>query len=79
MMEKYPNFGDYLITCPTYQDIRNKIEINPNAISIVSKLSLNLPLVKREKMQLPEFPKGWEDMFTECEHEITRSLEFVNQ
>ena len=78
LMIEFPNFEDFLKTQSTYDDVRKGLDFNPNAISIVSRLSLNLPVINREKLDLPKFPEAWKDMFKECESEIMNAMTFVN-
>lgn len=78
LMEEYPSFSEFAKTRPSYRQIRDGITQNPNQISIESRLTLNLPQIRRDPWELPEPPSGWEALFDECRGDIEHSLEYIN-
>lgn len=78
MMKKYGSFSEFLKTRPTYDDIRRGVTVNPIAAEIETRLTLNLPVSKKEPISITEYPLEWSHYFKECEAELANALQFVN-
>lgn len=78
MMKKYGTFQEYLKTRPTYDEIRQGVVVNPIAVDIETRLTLNLPVSRREPIVVTEYPLEWAHYFKECESELNNALGFVN-
>lgn len=79
-MERFKTFKEYARTQINYDELIEEINSSCNKIEeeIEVEFTSNINVRKKNLFYIPQFPRGWEEIFEKNRDKIQHSMDFVN-
>lgn len=80
LMDQFATFAEFLVTMPTFKDLKNKIGgKSDRRKNVEATFTANIQVRKRKLYTIPEIPEKWQEIVEPALTLIENSLTFVNE